>query len=330
MSVPIMSIVVPVYNTEKYLNQCLESLAAQTEKDIEIIVVDDGSTDNSATLCDEWAKKDSRIRVIHQKNGGVVAACRTGFDVATGLYFTKVDSDDWVKKDFCKTLGKLAADNNLDMIISGYYSEKHSQAIITKFKKNIVDTGYNLVAEHGHIHTSADICYSVRMAFRTDFLREHNLFFGEGMKIGEDTVLNVTALEKAQRAMATDYAGYHYRDNNVESVMRKNYKESLESDLHKQFSIRSNCFADIPSYSYDLAVYYFTAWFYSVINNCKNSPDGLTYRDIKRILNSDWVVFCFKKLGFRLPCSSRKEYILALVAKFRLASVYYLYLKIKG
>ena len=112
--------------------------------------------------------------------------------------------------------------------------------------------------------------------------------------------------------------------------MRKAYKESLENDLHKQFLVRSNCFADIPSYSYDLAVYYFTVWFYSVINNCKYSPDGLTYRDIKRILNSDWVVFCFKKLGFKLPCTSKKEYIMALVAKFRLATFYYLYLKIKG
>lgn len=111
-----------------------------------------------------------------KKNGGVVTACRTGFDTATGLYFTKVDTDDWVKNDFCETLGKLAADNNLDMIISGYFSERQSQDIITKFKKNIVDTGYNLVAKHGQVHTSADICYSVRMAFRTEFLREHNLF----------------------------------------------------------------------------------------------------------------------------------------------------------
>lgn len=107
MSVPIISIVVPVYNTEKYIDQCLESLSAQTEKNIEIIVVDDGSTDCSATICDEWAKRDNRICVIHQKNGGVVSACRTGFEVAKGLYFTKVDSDDWVKKDFCETLGIL-------------------------------------------------------------------------------------------------------------------------------------------------------------------------------------------------------------------------------
>lgn len=330
MSVPIISIVVPVYNTEKYLDQCLESLSAQTERNLEIVVVDDGSTDGSALICDKWAEKDSRIRIIHQKNGGVVAACRTGFDAATGLYFTKVDSDDWVEKDFCETLGNLAANNKLDMIISGYISEKYGKAFITKFKKNCVDTGYNLVAEHGQVHTSADICYTWRMAFRTEFLRDHKLFFGDGMKIGEDTVLNVTALEKAQRVMAIDYAGYHYRDNNTDSVMRKTYKDSLENDLSKQFDIRSKCFADIPSSLYDLAVYYFTAWFYAAINNCMNSPNGLRYRDIRRILYSDWVIFCFRKLGFKLPCTNRKEYIMALVAKFRLATVYYLYLKIKG
>ena len=239
MTVPVVSIVVPVYNTEKYLDQCLESLSAQTETNIEIIVVDDGSTDRSAEICDEWAEKDKRIRVIHQNNGGVVEACRTGFNAVTGLYFTKVDSDDWVEKDFCEVLGNLAANNKLDMIISGYISEGNGRIINTKFKKNCIDTGHNLVAEHGNVHTSADICYTWRMAFKTDFLRENNLFFGEGMKIGEDTVLNVTALEKAQRVMAINYAGYHYRVNNPESVMRKQYKESLENDLHKQFLIRS-------------------------------------------------------------------------------------------
>ncbi len=330
MSVPIISIVVPVYNTEKYLDQCLESLSAQTEKNIEVIVVDDGSTDRSAEICDEWAAKDSRIRVIHQKNGGVVAACRTGFDTATGLYFTKVDSDDWVEKDFCKTLGNLAVDNDLDMIISGYISERNSKAINTKFKKNCVDTGYNLVVEHGCVHTSADICYTCRMAFRIEFLREHNLFFGEGMKIGEDTVLNVTALEKAQRVMAIDYAGYHYRDDNMNSVMRQIYKPSLENDLNAQYSVRSSCFSGVDSYMADLALYYISSWFGGVINNCKNSPNAITHNDVKRILNAPWVAESFKRLGFKLPVSNNKEYILALVAKFRLSLLYYLYIKYKG
>lgn len=216
------------------------------------------------------------------------------------------------------------------MIISGYISEKHNKAFTTKFKKNCVDTGYNLVAEHGRVHTSADICYTWRMAFRTEFLREHKLFFGEGMKIGEDTVLNVTALEKAQRVMAIDYAGYHYRDDNMQSVMRQIFKPSLEKDLNAQFSVRSSCFSNVDSYMNDLALYYIGGWFGGVINNCKNSPGSITYKDVKRILNTPWVVGSFRRLGFKLPVGNTKEYILMLAAKLRLSLPYYLYIKYKG
>ncbi len=327
---PVFSIVVPVYNTEKYLNQCLESLANQTETNIEIIVVDDGSTDNSGRICDEWAGRDKRICVIHQNNSGVVKACRKGFEVANGLYFAKVDSDDWVEKDFYETLGRNLINENLDMIIADYISESFSAPIKTQYKKNCIMSGYELIKEHGRVHTSADICYSWRMAFKKSFLKEKGLFFGEGMRIGEDTVLNVTALAAAKRVMAIDYAGYHYRDNNTDSVMRQVYKASLEHDLSAQYAVRRAYFSDIDSYMYDLSVYYITCWLYGALSNCKNSPEGIRYKDIKRILNTKWVTDSFKYLGFKLPFLTKKEYVMALVAKFKLSLLYYLYYKVKG
>ncbi len=319
---PLFSIVVPVYNNEQYLDQCLKSLTEQTEENIEILVVDDGSTDSSGEICDAWAKQDERIRVFHQPNSGVVKACRTGFDAATGLYFTKVDSDDWVESDFCEVLGHYLLENDLDMIISDYISERLGDNVETGYVKDVVMSGYELVKTHGKVNTSGDICYTWRMAFSIAFLRENNLFFGEGMRIGEDTVLNVTSLSKADRVMAIDYAGYHYRDSE-NGVMRSKYKPTLEKDLNTQYYIRTDCFSGLDSYMHDLSLYYINTLFYSVLNNCKNSSGGLQCEDVRRILKTVWVKESFKFLGFRLPAYSAKEYILLCIAKFRLAKLYY-------
>ena len=95
----LISIIVPIYNVEQYLNQCLQSVCSQSYDNLEIILVDDGSSDRSPELCDEWAEKDSRIHVIHKQNGGLSDARNTGISCAKGEYIAFVDSDDWIEKD---------------------------------------------------------------------------------------------------------------------------------------------------------------------------------------------------------------------------------------
>ena len=99
-----ISVIVPVYNVEQYLPQCLDSIINQTYKNLEIICVDDGSPDNSGKILDEYAKKDKRIKVIHQENQGVSVARNTGLDNATGKYIGFVDPDDWIEADYYETL----------------------------------------------------------------------------------------------------------------------------------------------------------------------------------------------------------------------------------
>ncbi len=99
-----VSVIVPIYNAEKYLNKCLESIIGQTYKNLEIILVDDGSSDNSPTICDAWAQIDSRIRVIHKKNGGVSSARNAGIDLAQGDYIGFVDADDWIEPNMYEVL----------------------------------------------------------------------------------------------------------------------------------------------------------------------------------------------------------------------------------
>ena len=116
----LISVIVPVYNVGKYVGQCIESIINQTYKNLEIILVDDGSTDNSGKICDEYAKKDNRIKVIHKENGGLVTAKKVGINVATGQYVSIIDSDDSIKYDMYTKMFKIMKEYNVDFVDSGF------------------------------------------------------------------------------------------------------------------------------------------------------------------------------------------------------------------
>lgn len=131
---PLISVIVPVYNVEKYLDKCVDSIVNQTYKNLEIILVDDGSPDNCPKMCDDWARKDKRIRVIHKKNGGLSDARNAGIDCANGKYLTFIDSDDYVDKDYIEYLYYLIKKNNSDMSIASH-KILNGKRISTKYKK---------------------------------------------------------------------------------------------------------------------------------------------------------------------------------------------------
>lgn len=114
MKNPLISIIVPIYNVEKYLPDCLDSILAQTYQNLEILLIDDGSPDGSGAICDEYASRDSRFVVIHQPNSGVSVACNTGLDLATGDYITLVDSDDWVDPTMYEVMMRHITEGNFD------------------------------------------------------------------------------------------------------------------------------------------------------------------------------------------------------------------------
>ena len=118
-----ISIIVPVYNVEQYIQQCLNSLVNQTYNNLEIILVNDGSIDNSGKICDEYAQKDRRIKVIHQKNSGVSSARNNGLNMVTGDYIMFIDPDDWIEVNACERLIKILKKDNLDVLIFNYYKE---------------------------------------------------------------------------------------------------------------------------------------------------------------------------------------------------------------
>ena len=121
MNAPLISVIVPVYNTEKYLHRCVDSIINQTYQNLEIILVDDGSTDSSGCICDEYAKKDERIKVIHKENAGQGVARNIALEYASGEYVGFVDSDDWIDPRMYQTLYTYAVKDQSDIVVCGRY-----------------------------------------------------------------------------------------------------------------------------------------------------------------------------------------------------------------
>lgn len=115
-----LSIIVPIYKIEDYLPQCIESILAQNYFEFELILVDDGSPDGCPGICDDYTKRDSRIKVLHKANGGLVSARKAGLQIAQGEYIGYVDGDDWIESDFYERLMEKAEENNADIVASGF------------------------------------------------------------------------------------------------------------------------------------------------------------------------------------------------------------------
>ena len=122
MTSPLVSITVPIYKVQKDLPRCLDSLINQTLENIEIILVDDGSPDQCGNICDEYAAKDHRIKVIHKENGGLASARQAGLELCSGIYYTVCDGDDWVEADIYEKLYNKAVAEDADIVLSNYYS----------------------------------------------------------------------------------------------------------------------------------------------------------------------------------------------------------------
>ena len=126
MSKSLISVIVPVYKVENFLDRCVESIVGQTYENLEIILVDDGSPDNCPAMCDEWAEKDSRIRVIHKENGGLCSARNAGMDIAAGDYLGFVDSDDCIEPDMYQLLVENAVSTQADISRCGIFVDEES------------------------------------------------------------------------------------------------------------------------------------------------------------------------------------------------------------
>lgn len=240
---PTISIIVPCYNVEKYLHKCLDSLINQTYNHIEVIMVDDGSPDNSGAICDAYAAKDSRVRVIHKKNGGVSAARNDGLAAATGEYVLFCDGDDWMPLDACEHIAYAANETGADVIFGDIWRSWDSRDEYMRFFaepfctedtvliKELVKTNfYYTYCPAVPAHNRADGCYGGpwNKAVKRSLLLERNIRFDLRVKgIYDDVLYSAHVLANAGKLAYIGKPIYHYRQvsQSMTHVFKKNVLE---------------------------------------------------------------------------------------------------------
>lgn len=232
---PLVSIVVPIYKVpEKYLRQCIESCVNQTLKDIEIILVDDGSPDNCGKICDMYAAKDRRIKVVHKENGGLVSSRNAGYKVATGEWFAFVDGDDWISKDMCEKLSEAIKKNpDADVLFWKLAFELENKTILGKFewreeRKTVVYNGKeckNLALKV--LDYDSGISSACNKLIRRDYAVKNGINHNPTLRQGiEGYDFSMRAFYHANNVVYLNEYFYHYRYNRDSISKSVNYKNS--------------------------------------------------------------------------------------------------------
>lgn len=203
---PDISIIVPVYNAEKYLHRCVDSILAQTFTNFELILVDDGSPDSSGAICDKYAKNDNRVKVIHKENGGVASARQCGIDNATGEYTIHADPDDWVEPNMLQELYNKAKETDADMVICDFYVDTENERVYRT--QNVSSITSSVVLKELLFHRLHGSLWNklIRLACYTD----NNIKFAEGLNTSEDYLICVKVLKNNPRVAYLNKAFYHY------------------------------------------------------------------------------------------------------------------------
>lgn len=259
-----LSIIVPVYNVAKFLPQCIDSICQQNGVDIEIILVDDGSTDESLKICEEYAQKDGRIQVIHKNNGGLISAKKEGLRHADGKYIGFVDGDDWVDDTMYERLLNAAVLNQSDIVISDNLVEFPSRVIKIKQgisfgvydKERLIEEVYPNIAFKGELYNlgvSPSLCTKI---FKKELLMTHQFAVNEIIKGGEDAACTYPCLLQADKMVyVKECYAYHYRVHG-ESMTHKKTVVNIEERITLLDHLY-NCFTayDYPGGKRQLALY---------------------------------------------------------------------------
>lgn len=223
----LISIIIPVYNVEKYLEKCVDSIINQTYKNIEIILVDDGSKDNSGKLCDSIKEKDDRIKVIHKQNGGLSDARNAGLKIAKGKYIGFVDSDDYVAEDMYQTLYSLSRENNADISIVSYYEIYGGKVISARDSKNL--EVYDKIDAMKEVLIDRSIqSYAWNKLFKRELFEDIEFPTNKNF---EDIATTLLLFEKANTVVLLEDPKYYYvrRDDSIVGVKNyKTYKDYLD------------------------------------------------------------------------------------------------------
>ena len=337
-----ISIVVAVFNMQDTLDRCVQSLIKQTFKGIEIILVNDGSTDHTGSLCDDYAKKDDRIKVIHQKNMGLPLARKAGLKEAKGQYISFVDADDWCEEDMCERLYKKTAGKNVDIMFFSAFRHRND-GIVTICNLPIENGHYSVEEIHecyilplyGDLKTDRLVTtgYVWCCLFRTEILRD--IKFYKDICMHEDEIIVLQALSRAKNICVTDDVLYHYNRMTPNSLSKRtvyweNYWENIIDVYNAKKEFAVNFFTDETQYMGRLVTYLYLKMFRSIRNETHYSnPRGFWGGLLGAYRLKDTHIL-FQNNGYLVKAElSPTERCLAKLVQFKLCFVVYIYYAIK-
>lgn len=336
---PILTIIIPCYNVEKYLNRCMETIVNQMLKDIEIILIDDGSPDSVPKLCDYWAQKDSRIKVIHKKNEGLGYARNSGLEIAKGKYVAFVDSDDFVDNIMYYTLVEEAEKNQVDAVFCGYKKELQNgrwipvldfQQTKIMLKAEFENYVFSMMASSPHIKKERLYTMSVWHAiYKRSIIERNNIrFYSERDIVSEDIPFQVDFMQNANIALYIPIPFYNYCLN--DSSLSSSFKE----DKYDKFIILRTLLLDKLKKSQNASLHVnrlIIGFTRSYIQSLLNSKHKNKVSVIKHIVNDKvWNIIKMSYKPSYLPIYQRFFYRLILWKKISMIyTIAYISVKIK-
>lgn len=330
---PILSVIVPIYNVEQYLAECLDSLIRQTEKNIEILCIDDGSTDKSKSIVETYTGLYDNIKLICQPNRELSAARNTGIYNAKGIYIAFIDPDDTVAENMYQKMIDIANAYQLDLVMCGFKTIPDNNVVYPNFPANCVCSPLDFVKYNTKIHENNDLCFSWRFLLRREWVFNKQIFFNEKIRYAEDMPYNLKALLSTTKVYLIKEALYYYRVNNSNSIMRSKYNPYMEDSLILQVKDKKELIEkyNLDQYTpitYDMSEYIIKRYTFLLFNNAFNNPySSNIVKEISHILSLKFIRESFQIIGYKNLYTTYKEYIFFLLMKFNLSLLVYLIIK---
>ena len=312
----LISVIVPVYNVEQHIHKCIDSIINQTYKNLEIILVDDGSPDKCPKICDEYAKKDKRIKVIHQKNKGVSVARNNGIKKAIGEWITFVDADDWLEENYCRTLINVSTLYKGDYICCGYNRVYKGKTVLINADGSVKEYSpkeflvklLNVQNGYGFSHMKL-----IRKRILSD------VSFEKALLVGEDALFNVMLCNKIKKAVVINKPLYNYNFNS-NSVVRKYDKNYVDKYLTSMKYMSNYVNANYNNKDIKKNLYNYIAYhvLLIIVNYCYNPSNSNKFHSLNQVCGIDIFEDAIKKSNYTEMSITRKVTLFTLKHKLYL------------
>lgn len=319
---PKISIIIPIYNTSSFLKRCLDSIQEQTFQDLEILMIDDGSTDNSKEICLQYQKNDSRFKYWYQPNNGASSARNNGIRRAQGTYILFLDSDDYFVPQTCQTCYETVEKYNLDLLNFAYQYVKNEETTVNipAFPKDKI-IGHTQILEYLKRDTlhNKSLWFSWSYCFRTSFIKDNGLFFDESVLLGNDSDFNIKCLFYTKHIYSISDVLYSYVYN-PDSLTQTKYRKQLLDRYNSQFNARTKLYKKFKltdkAYDMDLSQNYVEHALFELLYNERHNPKkGSLAKYLKTLRQTQMFQHCSKNYSFSKNCPPKKKVLTYLFTK---------------